>query len=193
MTFKAFGINFKISYIFSFCIVIFIAADKTGNILPILFSTLIHETGHLIAMKIFKAYPSEISLNLGTIRILNNAIVTNNENLLILLFGPLANLAFFLIFINIESFKLFAIINLALFIFNLLPIEGLDGGSILKLALRFRFSEQKVDRILFIITLLFAAALIFVFVFLLFGGRLNFSIPILFLYLTLPLIIKKIS
>ncbi len=191
MTFKAFGINFKISYIFSFALVIFIATDKTGNIIPFLQGAFFHELGHLVCMKLLKAYPSEIILKLGTIQIVNNAITTNNETLLILLSGPVLNLLLFFIFINFNSFKLFAVVNLALFLFNLLPIEGLDGGSILKLALRLKFTEKQAETLLFIITLFFSFLLVFAFVFLLIKGRTNYSIPILILYLILPYIIKK--
>lgn len=191
MTFKAFGINFKISYIFSFALVIFIASDKTGNIIPFLLASFFHELGHLVCMKLLKAYPSEITLKLGTIQIVNKVITTNNETLLILLSGPVANLLLFLIFINFESYKLFSIVNLALFLFNLLPIEGLDGGSILKLVLLLKCSPKKAENTLFIITLVFSVALIFVFSFLLISGRANYSIPILILYLILPYIIKK--
>ena len=191
MIFKAFGINFKISYIFSFSLVIFIAADKTGNIISFLLATLFHELGHLICMSLFKAKPSEINLTLGTIRIVNNTFTTNNETLLILLAGPLANLILFLVFINFKRLELFAIVNLAVFLFNLLPIEGLDGGSILKLSIRLKHTERYADRVLFAITLVFAAILIFAFTGLLLNGTVNYSIPILILYLILPLIIKK--
>ena len=102
MIFKAFGINFKISYIFTAAITIFIATDKTGNIVPLVMASLAHEAGHLICMGLVNAKPSEIILMLGTIRIVNNAITTNNENLIILLGGPMVNLALFLICINIE-------------------------------------------------------------------------------------------
>lgn len=191
MTFKAFHINFKISYIFTAVLAVFIAADKTGNIIPLIIASLAHEAGHLVCMKLVKAPPSEIILTLGTIRIVNNTVTTNNENLIILLGGPIVNLVLFLICINIESLKLFAVINFVIFIFNLLPVEGLDGGSILKLALRLKHTEKYADRVLFLITLTIAVGLIFGFVFLFMNGRVNYSIPILFLYLMLPYILKK--
>lgn len=191
MIFKAFGINFKISYIFTLSLAIFIAADKTGNIIPLLIATLAHELGHLVCMSLLKAKPSEINLTLGTIRIVNNTFTTNNETLLILLAGPLANLALFLVFINLKGLELFAIINLVIFLFNLLPIEGLDGGSILRLSLRIKHTEKFADRVLFAITMVFSAILIFVFTYLLLNGTVNYSIPILILYLIVPLILKK--
>lgn len=191
MNFKAFGINFKISFVFTVFLAVFIATDKTGNIIPFLLATFFHELGHLICMHLLKAIPSEIILELGTIRIVEENITTKNETLLILLSGPLINLILFLIFINFNSLKLFAIINLSLFLFNLLPIEGLDGGSILKLAISLKYKEKTAEKVLFIITLIFSVTLIFAFTFLLMNKRVNYSIPILILYLLLPYIIKK--
>lgn len=191
MIFKIFGIRFEISYLFTAALAIFIAADKTGNILIFLLAAMAHEVGHLLCMVILNAKPDEIVLNPGTIRIVKNSITTNNETLLILLSGPVINLMIFLICINFQAVKLFAVINLVLFIFNLLPIEGLDGGSILKLALKLKHSEKYAEKVLFIITLFFASGLIFAFIYLVMNGRVNYSLPILFLYLILPYVIKK--
>ena len=96
MNFKAFGINFKISFVFTVFLAVFIATDKTGNIIPFLLATFFHELGHLICMALLKAIPSEIILELGTIRIVNGTITTKNETLLILLSGPFINLILFL-------------------------------------------------------------------------------------------------
>lgn len=193
MTFSAFGIRFKISYFFTVAVTLFIATDRTGNILSFLVATFIHEFGHLLCMLLFKVKVSEIILTPGTIRIVNDSITTNNENLLILLSGPVANLITFIIFINFDFSKLFSMVNLVLFLFNLLPIDGLDGGSILKIALRIKYSERYADRVLLVITLIFAVVLVFTFFFLFANGVVNYSLPILFLYLILPYAVKKIS
>ena len=109
MNFKLFGINFKISFVFTVFLAVFIATDKTGNIIPFLLATFFHELGHLICMALLKATPSEIILELGTIRIVEENIKTKNETLLILLSGPIINLILFLTFINFNSQSLFAI------------------------------------------------------------------------------------
>lgn len=193
MNFSAFGIRFKISYFFTLAITIFIASDRTGNILSFLLATLVHEAGHLLCMMLFKAKPREIILTPGTVRIVNGSITTNNENLLILISGPITNLVFFIIFINFSPFKLFALVNLVLFFFNLMPIDGLDGGSILKLVLKMKHTETYAERVLFVITVVFAVGLIFVFVYFILNGTANYSIPILLLYLLLPYAVKKTS
>ena len=88
MSFKLFGIKFKISYIFALSLTLFIAFDKSGIFLPLFIAILIHELSHLTVMCFFGAKPNEICLTVGTVNIKNNCILTLSEEISVLLAGP---------------------------------------------------------------------------------------------------------
>lgn len=101
-----------------------------------LLSSIMHETGHILAYRTcMKKWP-EIKVSVLGFCMQNN--VTDSEKLFyILICGPLVNLLSViigLILCNI-SFTLnrltFTIINLIILIFNSLPVYYLDGGQIL--------------------------------------------------------------
>lgn len=185
MSIKLFGIKFSISYAFALSLTIFVAFDKSGNLLPLILAILIHEVSHLLVMCYLNAKPDEIYLAMGTINIKNKHILTISEEICVLLAGPIANLILYLIFTCFNTN--FANINLILFIYNMLCIDGLDGGSILKAVLNNYLSVNFVKQIMLIIKMFNVACFIAFFLFCLKNNFANYT----FLFFIVYILIKR--
>ena len=99
-------------------------------------SSILHEIGHVIAYSLCTGKFPKIEVSVFGFKIKNN--VLQPENLIfILISGPLMNLlAVILVMILIKkqatfNLYIFGIINLIIFVFNILPVYYLDGGQIL--------------------------------------------------------------
>ena len=136
---------------FIFLIIVFFGLlfDRMNIFLFCIVSSLIHELGHICAYILLMKKLPKVKASIFGFAMENN--VTDNKKLLIILvFGPLINLsAAFVSYIHLEnSFKLniyvFMIVNLVIFIINMLPIYYLDGGTILSLIWPnfYRYSEK---------------------------------------------------
>jgi Zn-dependent protease len=114
-------------------------SNKTALICSVLFS-LLHELGHIAVSALFKIQINEISfLPFGiSLKCQNLDILTPFKRIAVYLGGVTVNLILFLL----VSFKE---INLAIIIFNLLPIGWLDGGRISFEILTFILGKTKGD------------------------------------------------
>lgn len=110
--------------------------NTSSSICMSLIASLLHETGHLIAMVLFGVDVKKIIFYGAGIKIVRGYSVSdkNNEKI-ILISGCLMNfIVFFLfVFLGEDKFTAFAFMNLATALFNLLPVKTLDGGAILLL------------------------------------------------------------
>ncbi len=111
-------------------------SETSSSVCMSLIASVLHETGHLIAMFLFGADVRKIVFYGAGIKIIRGYSVTDkNSELIILISGCFMNFIMFFIFFFLgdEKFRAFAFINLAVAFFNLLPIKTLDGGAILLL------------------------------------------------------------
>ena len=127
MKLKIFGTDVYISFLFAATVSIMLATDRTGLILPTLFSVLIHEAGHLFSMWACGCPPKEIRLIPASVQIVES-FPREKFGVWIILSGPLANIAVAAaLFINYYiggapmSLK-FALLNSVLAAFNLMPV-----------------------------------------------------------------------
>ena len=189
------GVKVKISF-FTILMITFFSLLNSGNIyLHALFVAFIHEFGHLAATIIVDCKISCVEfLPFGIRMRLAAAINTlpRHKSLLIIIFGPLANiLSFFSIFLLSKKMCDAAIIHLATAIFNLLPIGTLDGGKILCEILGVWFEFEKSQQICDVISLGLAVGLFFLgFVLLIYTGY-NFSLILTAIYLSAVIIYKQ--
>ena len=146
--FKLFGVKFSVSIGFLCVITIMLYLDKTGYMMPTLEAVLLHETGHILALKILKQPPDRVELKIGSIA-LNGRYNLNNMGTAIMLFsGPMANFTASLLlfsgykYCGKEVLLVNCIIMLIVGIYNLLPITGLDGGELTALFLIRIFGEN---------------------------------------------------
>ncbi len=127
MSFKIFGINVKIHFLFTAVVSLLLAVDRYSVVPYSLLSVAIHEAGHLTVMLILKERPKQIYLCPCGVIIDSKALAqTAIKTIIIASGGPLFNLLPAL-FLKSGTFKTAMLVN---GFFNLLPTSCTDGGDI---------------------------------------------------------------
>lgn len=196
MKFKFLGTKIYVSFFFMAVITVMLATDRTGYMLPTLFAVIIHEAAHLFVMWVQDAAPLSIRLIPSSVQINKKFSFSPKNDILIAAAGPIANLLLcgclyfnYIAFGNI-SVLYYAILNLIIGCFNLLPVKGLDGGTIVyTLICKFK-GHHRAALIMRIITLIIAAAVIILAVTLTFRSRFNISVYIVGIYLLITALMK---
>ena len=197
MKFKFLGTQFYISFLFCATLCFMIAIDRTGLIIPTLFAVFIHESGHLLAMWAADCQPKAIRLIPTSVQIIRGFSTKKYGEAAIAFCGPAANLVLFgVLYANYNIFGSeislnFAILNWVIAIFNLLPVSGLDGGTILTLFIARFTNVYKAESIVRIITVVFAVVAFLLGVYLASSGTVNISVFIVAIYLFVCGMIKK--
>ena len=150
MQFKIQGITFRISFSFFAVILILLTGANSSNLIYILLFSVIHEFGHLAALKACKVNVISFTLNLFGAEIKRNDRASTDyfKDAFIAFCGPAANLLLYTAFrlINLiypaSVFIIISQINLYIAIFNLLPFSSFDGGLILCALLSHIFGEN---------------------------------------------------
>lgn len=104
-----------------------------------------HELGHLGAMVLAGLPPARLRLGLFGGRLQSSAFAGRRAELLCLGAGPGVNLLLAAVFASAGGYgpRLFSAMNLVLGGFNLLPVQGLDGGRMLGLLLPRRLGQGR--------------------------------------------------
>jgi Zn-dependent protease len=131
---KLAGIEIGADFTFFAVVAMFLTLDTTGFAVMSLVVCLIHETGHLAAMLLTGQKPSSVTLRAGGVRI--SQLSTDNCQLSIVLAGSALNIAlFFALYFTVPKTDIypvmFAVMNLVIGLFNLLPLGCLDGKRLL--------------------------------------------------------------
>ncbi len=130
--FLVLNVPIYLSYSFVFVLSLLSIIDKTGYLTASMFSVLIHEFGHILALKHYRIKINSLDFSLGRIRINAPMLLVGRKKIFVSLSGPLINLLLsLLIFLKSNYLKAFGVCNLLVAIFNLIPAKGLDGGDIL--------------------------------------------------------------
>lgn len=197
MRFKLFGTEIYISFLFASVITFMLLFDKTGVILPLLFAVFMHEIGHLFMMYLRESAPKRIKLIPASVQITKSFTSNYKSDILISLSGPALNVFLFLVFYfnykchqNISTLYI-ALLNLIIGVFNLLPIKGLDGGTIFYCILCKYINVNKAELTLGVISFLGGMVLLLFAVLLTIRGKVNISLYIMGIYLLVTTIIKK--
>lgn len=197
MKFKFFGTEIYISFLFCATVCFMLLVDRTGLVVPTLFSVFIHESGHLLAMWAADCQPRAIRLIPASVQIVRGFSPKKCGEVAIALCGPAANMVlFFVLYINYTLFGSaqslrFSALNLVMAVFNLLPVSGLDGGVVLTECIARFTNIYKAESIVKIITAIFALAAFLLGVYLWVSGTVNISVFIVAVYLAICAIIKK--
>lgn len=118
----------------------------------------IHELGHFLTALLFRVEVDKIYIYpFGGI---SKFYISLNEKiykeLIILIMGPLTQLLFYFILINLNSFNeykdLITVYNFTILFFNLLPIYPLDGGKLLNIIFSYCVPLKRSLAISFIIS-----------------------------------------
>ncbi len=133
--------------------------SETPHILPMLCAVLLHEAGHLAAVKALKIKIKCFHLSILGARIETDGELSYKNEFLLAAAGPTAGLLGFIICIFpareltevrfCSQFLLpFAIISLCLTVFNIIPLSTLDGGRMLEALICRLFSLDFATKIL---------------------------------------------
>ena len=197
MRFSLFGTKIYVSFLFTATVSFMLATDRTGLVIPTLFSVLIHETGHLFTMWVTDCAPREIRLIPASVQIIEEYSRPQKARAAVSVSGPLANVAVgAALFINAhisgsDTAMKFALINGVVAAFNMLPVSGLDGGRLLLILLCRKKDLYAAMRTVNVVTAVLAAAVFLAGIYLIIKGSVNLSVFIVALYLAVCAILKR--
>jgi stage IV sporulation protein FB len=150
MQFRIKKINVTISFTFFALILLIVVFRKSELLYLTCIFAILHEIGHLIALRkagvIITGF--KISCFGANIKTENFKKIKAKEEVMILLLGPIVNFCFFVLFfilnffLNEEIFSQIYLVNLCLFVFNMLPFYNFDGGKIIEVLLKNKFNEK---------------------------------------------------
>lgn len=194
--FKLFDTEIYISFLFASLITFMIAIDRTGYAIFTAVFVILHEIGHLFAMWLFECSPKKINLVPQSIEIVRGFSNRPYGETVIALMGPLVNVVLFLIFyLNYLYFKndlflTFALLNLIIAIFNLLPIKALDGGTIVFNIVAKYYGVEKAGKTVTLLTIIAGFVILTFAFYVLINGDFNPSLFIIAIYLLITPILK---
>lgn len=199
MTVKIGEICFEISFPLAAMMTIIILYDTTLSVVICFLSVIIHETGHLLFLRYYHNPVKRIKLTLFDIAIMDSHqnIRSTKQELFITLAGVFFNFAAALTAFLINHYfknmiiEKFFYTNLSLGLFNLLPIDSLDGGQALYLLLSEKFSVSTSLRIVNIISLIILFPIAVIGFFVLLESKYNFSLLLTALYLITIILVKN--
>lgn len=199
MQFKFGNTRIIISFTFFALIIILISLNKTEFLYSTIIFAILHEIGHLLALKYFKISIEEFKISLfgGNIKILNNNKIQYYQNAIISFCGPLVNLFFFVLFYLLNIFlknkfiNEIYVINLVLAAFNLLPFYNFDGGKILASILMNFLQEKTVNYIITITSFIILIPFTYLAVYIFMLDSKNFYLLVSAVLMLLTIIFKK--
>lgn len=195
--FRLCGMGIGISVGFFAVLSLMLYMDQTGLLLPTLEATLFHELGHLVAMWSLGCRPRAIECRVGAITIRGRLEVSQRSEALICLAGPLMNLVLF----QLEFLCYYwfgwpfllkrSLVMLVMGLFHLLPIKGLDGGTVLFGCLTGRCSAKCVAVICNTVSLVALLSLILLGLLIFWQTGKNPTLVLLALYLLFAELVAK--
>ena len=197
MKFKVFGIDFIVSVGFVGIVSLMLYIDKTGQMLPTVLAIIAHEFGHLIVLILLKTKPQKIELKIGSIGIVGDFCLEPKKEVIMLTAGSLFNVILFITLYLLYSLcgvKIILNFSLVMFVvglFNILPIVGLDGGSILNIVLHFFLKAKTASFLTFVISLITTTLIIVLGFYILSDTKSNISLILMGIYLFLGILMSK--
>lgn len=187
------GMLIRLSLLFPAMIIVMLAMDTTGLTGWCIAASAMHETGHFMALLALSARPARVTVGVFGIRVEQNphSPLSYKKNIVVSLAGPMVNCLSFILLCVPGGVNEAAWVHGVLGIFNLLPIEPLDGGQALFCFLADIWEEEKAERLVLLISVItilpLAAAGFYV---LIYSGY-NVTLLFLSLYLCLLILLKR--
>ena len=199
MTIKFNQIRLEISFYFVAAVTLLLLFDKSGKAALGAAAAIIHEAGHLLCLIWWGVVPAKISLLPFGMRIERRgaAALSYGRETITALAGPAMNLALagatavVLAFTHNQQLVFPIVVNLGLALLNLLPIEPLDGGRMLRAILLSRYPESVCEIVLNWVTALFLLPLAASGFYVLIKSGYNFTLLAVFTYIVILLLFKK--
>lgn len=195
MSFKLLGINFYVSAFFALIVTALLFTDKTGLMSASLFAVVMHEAGHITAMKITRSAPESIRLCPSGILIVGRSFLTFRESIFVSLSGPAVNIILFSLLYPLGILTKSPVIlsnsgvELIFGLLNLMPVKGLDGGTVLRMILE---KNLKHGSLIFkTVSVMFSLLLFIIGTAVAVNSTSNLSLLLLALYLIILNVIKS--
>ncbi len=199
MQFRIFGCEISLSFPLVVALTVLFILDRSGSAVICCLSAFCHELGHLGMMTLFQTKVDKIRLGLFDINISDNGKYQRSlwAEICVLLAGAAANLlasgigcAFFIFYKDV-FLSSFITSNLFLAIFNLLPVEALDGGNIIYLLLLRRVRHAYAVKILEILSFAVLLPLACAGFYVLLRSKYNFTLLLTSCYLMAIILLKR--
>lgn len=196
MSFTVKGVRLSVSFYFAAVLALMLSLRAPGEVLLALFSSILHECGHLAAMIACKNEIKAVRLEITGMNIIRNEsdFLSFRQEIFIALSGPLTNAGIFLLcgvlywIFQKNIFLTAACINLLLAVFNLLPVKRLDGSMALYFLLSLRFSQAFCRAALKISSVMVLAPVYLWGIYVFLAGNKNFTVIIIAVFLTLSML-----
>lgn len=165
MIFKLFNIEFQISVPFAVMFAFLLVTDKTGLMSASLLAVVLHEMGHLVWMKKCRTAPKSVKMSLGGVLMIGSAFCTAKESISIALAGPIVNFLFTVVFYSLGVYfdnvllAAFGVVQFLVGAINLLPVKGLDGGTVLTVLLE-KYCKRNVVLIVKLVSFFVSVAIL---------------------------------
>ena len=189
MSFRAGRLRLFVGYELVAALTAVLILDRGDHYICCFSAAALHETGHLIMLRLFRTPLRGISLRLFDVRIDADRPSGFKAEAFVTLGGVMMNFLLAAIFVPMDAF--FGYANLAMGSFNILPVESLDGGRLLSLILSLRFSDRVCVTALRIISFVIVFPLMTAGIYILFQSGYNYSLLMISLYLLAVLLLKK--
>lgn len=159
------------------CVILILYSEAA---VPFLAAAVAHELGHLLAAASFSARIEQVKIGLvGAVIRYDNSRLSYGQELVCISAGPAFNLlsaaasaAYGSIF-GSEAAYAFAGANIALFLFNMLPVSILDGGRIINISVRALKGPTAADNLSFYADMAVSSVLFIFSAVMTVAGRLN--------------------
>ncbi len=194
MSFTVKNCRVTVSFFFVAMAAVLLLEDQSGMAEIAFLAAALHESGHLCVMRLFGVEPSQIRFTPFGIDIVKSRCIDRSyqRDVLISLAGPGANVAVALIFSAwLPVFQRFVLANFVLALFNLLPIEPLDGGQALYSLLCIKFSADRSAKTVSIVSFIVLTPLAIIGFLALFRSPWNYSLLLVCGYLMALLLFKN--
>jgi len=187
--FTVFGVDIRISFWFFAILALVLTTGRETLAMYFLLPILIHECGHLIVMAICGVKLKSVSFLAFCIDIkpAESHIMSYGKDVAVALGGALANflVAGFLYIFMFQSMRVMLLIavNIAVALFNLVPVGRLDGGQVMSLLLSRYGGINNTDPVSKLCSFLLLIPLFALAIYLILQDGWNVSLLIVCLYL----------
>ena len=192
------GCQCSISLYFLAALAAMLTIDRSGTASLALAAIGIHESGHIIAMYALGQRPKEINLKLGALSIKKDASMSFGGEMAIMSAGVACNIlvaaiCFFLLFCVSQSYSLLllCLVNFATALINIMPVRGLDGGTLLYLLTSHRFGNKAAEMVTFISSAAFIIIIVLPLAYYSVRNTFNPTMLCFALYLVVLMVIKS--
>ena len=188
------GVDVQLSLLFPAAVVLLLSLDPSGMPLWCIAASLMHETGHFLALFALGSRPAAVSVGVFGVRLRQDpaARLSYGGSLLVSLAGPSVNLLTFAVLAaTVGPAAVPALIHLTMGAFNLLPVGPLDGGQALTFALASRWGEDRAESVVQAVSIAVLVPLVTAGAYYMIRSGYNFTLLAVSLYLGLLLLFKK--